>query len=55
MGTSYIENWPGKQRILGPELMTKMREHTKRFGATFLAQEVVSVDFSKQPFTLVHP
>lgn len=52
MGTSYVENWPGTPRILGPELMMNMREHTQRFGAQFLAQEVVRVDFSKRPFTL---
>lgn len=53
MGTSYIENWPGEKSIMGPELMMKMREHTKQFGAQFLPQEVVSVDLSKRPFTVV--
>jgi thioredoxin reductase (NADPH) len=53
MGTSYVENWPGEKSILGPTLMMKMREHTQQFGAQFLAQDIVQVDFSKRPFTLI--
>lgn len=53
MGTSYIENWPGNERVLGPDLMMRMREHTKHFGATFLSQTISQVDFSKRPFTLI--
>ncbi len=52
LGTSYVENWPGEKSILGPELMMKMRDHAKHFGATFLSEEVVKTDFSKRPFTL---
>jgi thioredoxin reductase (NADPH) len=33
--------------------MMKMREHTQQFGAQFLAQDIVQVDFSKRPFTLI--
>ena len=29
-----------------------MKEHAAHYGATFLSQEIVSVDFSKRPFTL---
>ena len=53
MGTTYVENWPGDKSILGPTLMMKMREHAKQFGTQFLSEEVVRVDFSKRPFTLV--
>ncbi len=52
MGTSYIENWPGEIKILGPELMKKMKEQAEFFGCTFLAESVEKVDFSKRPFTL---
>ncbi len=52
IGTSYVENWPGEQSILGPDLMKKMRDHAHHFGSTFLAEEVVKVDLSKKPFTL---
>ena len=52
MGTSYVENWPGDKSILGPELMTSMREHAAHFGATFIAGDITSVDFSKSPLAL---
>lgn len=52
ISTSYVENWPGEQRILGPELMKRMREHAEHFGCTFLDGAITAVDFSKQPFTL---
>lgn len=52
MDTSYIENWPGEQRILGPELMQKMRAHAQKFDSQLLAEEIVKVDFKQKPFTL---
>lgn len=52
MGTSYIENWPGEESILGPTLMAKIKDHAKKFGAEFLSQEIVRVDFSQRPFKL---
>ncbi len=52
MGTTLVENWPGKQSILGPELMMDMKKQTEACGATFLAQSVTRVDFSQQPFLL---
>ena len=50
--TSYVENWPGDIRIMGPELMTRIREHAKHYGAEFLSESVQKVDFSKQPYTV---
>jgi len=52
MGTSIVENWPGEQSILGPELMIKMREQAKSSGASFMGGMVTAVDLSKKPFTL---
>lgn len=52
MGTTYIENWPGTPSILGPELMTNLRQHAAHFGTTFLDETVTKVDFSRRPFTL---
>jgi thioredoxin reductase (NADPH) len=52
MGTSYVENWPGEIRILGPELMKRMKEHALHYGTQFLDQEVTTVDFTKKPFQL---
>ena len=53
MKTTYVENWPGEKSILGPELMTKMRNHAKHFGTEFIAGNVSAVDFSSKPFSLI--
>ncbi|MCK4517141.1 thioredoxin-disulfide reductase [Candidatus Babeliales bacterium] len=52
MMTGAVENWPGNLSVDGPTLMKNIREHAEKSGATFLAQQVISVDFSKQPFSL---
>ncbi len=48
--TSYVENWPGEIKISGAELMGKIRKHAEHYGASFLDDLVVKVDFSKKPF-----
>ena len=45
MGTTYIENWPGNRRILGPELMQNMRTHAQEL-LNGLSQAVTASDFS---------
>ncbi len=52
MTTTAVENWPGDQSILGPELMMKMADHAKKFETNIMPGSVTSVDFSKRPFTL---
>jgi len=52
MGTSYIENWPGVSRILGPDLMMHMQEHAKELGCSFVSSNIARVDFSTKPFKL---
>lgn len=52
--TREIVNFPGFQSTTGPELMAKLAEHAKSFGAEILREEVVSVDFTgevKQIYT----
>lgn len=53
MGTTAVENWPGDKSIMGPELMMKMKDHTKHFGAHFVSDSVTSVDFSQKPFSII--
>ncbi len=50
MLTSEVENYPGFESILGPELIEKMRTHVKKFGTRVLDQNITKVDFTKQPF-----
>jgi len=52
MSTSYIENWPGNEKILGPELMSNLKKHAKSFGTEFLAQSVVKVNLLEKPFII---
>lgn len=50
--TSEVENYPGFESILGPKLIETMRAHAQKFGTRFVDDNVVSVDFSKQPLKL---
>ncbi|TDF97024.1 thioredoxin-disulfide reductase [Paenibacillus piri] len=51
--TTEVENFPGfPEGIMGPELMTNMRQQAERFGAEFKTGWVNSVDMSKRPFKL---
>ena len=50
--TSEVENFPGHDSILGPELIEKMRKQAQKFGARIVDENVFSVDFSKKPFKI---
>lgn len=41
--TEEVENYPGFETILGPELSTKMFEHAKKFGAEYVYGDVSEV------------
>jgi len=50
MLTSDIGNYPGfVEDIKGPELIKKMIDQAKRFGAKIVFEDVSAVDFSKRP------
>lgn len=53
MLTTDVENYPGfPGGILGPDLMSKMREQAEKFGAEIIDEDVVSVDFRSHPSTV---
>lgn len=49
-GTSYVENWPGEKKILGVELMMKMRAHAESLGCKFLSDSAVKLSLKQRPF-----
>jgi len=52
MLTSDVENYPGFDSVLGPDLIEKMRVHAKKFGTNILDKNITKVDFTKKPFEL---
>ena len=51
--TSEVENYPGFESILGSELIEKMRDQAKKFGARIVDENVKTVDFTKKPFEIM--
>ena len=51
--TNEVENYPGFDQILGPELTEKMRAQAEKFGTRIEVDEVLEVDFRHgRPFKL---
>ncbi len=50
--TEEVENYPGYEHILGPELSTKMFEHAKKFGAEYVYGDVAEIIDGKEYKTI---
>jgi thioredoxin reductase (NADPH) len=51
--TTLVENYPGfPEGLLGPELISQMRQQAERFGARFVKGDATAADLSGNPFTL---
>jgi thioredoxin reductase (NADPH) len=53
MLTTDVDDFPGFPKgTQGPELMGLIRAQAERFGTRFINEDVISVDFSKKPFSI---
>lgn len=50
--TSYVENWPGTEKSLGSNLMSRAQKQAEHFGAQIVYDSIERVDLSSWPFTL---
>ena len=54
MLTTMVENWPGfPDGIMGPDLMTAMRQQAERFGTEVMQGDVTNVGLQHRPFSLM--
>lgn len=44
VNTEEVENYPGYETVLGPELANKMFEHARKFGAEYAFGEITKVE-----------
>ena len=51
--TTDVENWPGdSDGLQGPELMQRMKKHSKQFNVEIINDHINEVDLSLKPFVL---
>ena len=54
MTTTDVDNWPGDpEGLQGPDLMSRMLEHTKRFDTPVIFDHIKTVTLNERPFTLI--
>jgi thioredoxin reductase (NADPH) len=51
--TEEVENYPGYEHILGPDLSTKMFDHAKKFGAEYAYGDIKEIIDGKEYKTVV--
>lgn len=53
MITTDVENWPGDESVLGPDLMARMGAQVRKAGVDLVSDLIVSVDLSCVPFLAI--
>ena len=52
--TAEVEDYPGFESIMGPELADRMQRHAEKFGAVFETAEAVSVSMDGDEIGRAH-
>ena len=50
MITTDVENWPGDESVLGPDLMARMGDQVRKAGVDIVSDLIVDVDLGCTPF-----
>lgn len=50
--TTWVENWPGIKKALGPDIMMQSKEQAQQAGAQFVHASVDSIDLKTWPFVI---
>jgi len=50
--TTFIENWPGREKVLGIDLMNDLKHQAEFFGAYIINDTITEADFSTWPFVM---
>ena len=50
--TTFIENWPGRIKSLGPDLMNDIKAQAESFGACIINDTISNIDFDTWPFAV---
>lgn len=53
ISTTYVNNWPGEQSILGPDLIDNIRNHAKDSGCIFVPETAIQISLGKKLFTII--
>lgn len=53
MLTTEVENFPGYQEIMGPDLIQTLRKQAEHFGTLIKNENITSVDFTQNPLTVM--
>lgn len=51
--TTWVENWPGVAKKMGPDIMKEARDQAITYGAVTSSRMIASMDVSQWPFVLV--
>lgn len=51
--TTEVENWPGDESVLGPDLMARMGEQVRKAGVDVVSDLIVKVDLTRTPLLAI--